>query len=202
LGAAADINARNGNSKTPGAGGTGDGTAKSSTLAGITVSGGSVTLPSFAAANIPTGSASKVLGPRHAPSITVVGSASAGGALNRYRTLKGGKVYTIYIETRVGTAVLEYAEQVADSGSFNADLTAPEPMQSDFPADFHKSRAVVACVIGRDGVLRNLRVLESAAAETTASLISALQKWRFRPVLRGDEAIAVDAILGFDIDTR
>jgi hypothetical protein len=33
-------------------------------------------------------------------------------------------------------------------------------------------------------------------------VIAALQGWRFRPVLRGDQAIAVDAIHGFDIDTR
>jgi outer membrane biosynthesis protein TonB len=75
-------------------------------------------------------------------------------------------------------------------------------MESEIPADVRNSRMVVACVIGPDGVLRNLRVLESEATDMSAKILAALQGWRFRPVLRGDQAIAVDAILGFDIDTR
>lgn len=162
-----------------------------------------MTLPGFGPANVPIStSPSKVLGPRRPPSITIVGSATSGGALNQYGALKGGKVYTIYIETRLGTAVLEFAEQPSSAQHFEADLTAPEPMQSEIPADVRNSRMIVSCVIGSDGVLRNLRVLESAAADMTAKVIAALQGWRFRPVLRGDQAIAVDAILGFDIDTR
>jgi hypothetical protein len=202
-GAGADLNAKNGTSKKSGPGGTGDGGAHSASPSGITISGGSVTLPGFGPANVPIStSPRKVLGPRHPPSITIVGSATSGGALNQYGALKGGKVYTIYIETRLGTAVLEFAEQPSSAQHFEADLTAPEPMQSEIPADVRNSRMIVSCVIGSDGVLRNLRVLESAAADMTAKVIAALQGWRFRPVLRGDQAIAVDAILGFDIDTR
>ena len=162
-----------------------------------------MTLPAFGPPNVPvTSSPGKVLGPRHAPSITVIGSATSGGALKRYGELMGGKVYTIYIQTRLGTAVLEFAEQPSSAQHFEADLTAPEPMESEIPADVRNSRMVVACVIGPDGVLRNLRVLESAATDMSAKILAALQGWRFRPVLRGDQAIAVDAILGFDIDTR
>jgi hypothetical protein len=32
--------------------------------------------------------------------------------------------------------------------------------------------------------------------------MAALSKWKFRPVLRGDQPVEVNAILGFDIDTR
>jgi hypothetical protein len=203
VGAGIDPNAKNGISNKSGPGGTGDGGTHSVTPSGITIAGGSVTLPAFGPANVPvTSSPGKVLGPRHAPSITVVGSASSGGALKRYGELKGGKIYTIYIQTRLGTAVLEFAEQPSSVQHFEADLTAPEPMESEIPADVQNSRVVVACVIGPDGVLRNFRVLESAATDMSAKILTALQGWRFRPVLRGDQAIAVDAILGFDIDTR
>jgi len=202
-GAGADPNAKNGISKKAGPGGTGDGGPNHASPSGITISGGSVTLPGFGPANVPIStSPSKVLGPRHPPSITVVGSERSGGALNAYGALKGGKIYTIYIETRLGTAVLEFAEQPSNAQHFESDLTAPEPMQSEIPADVRNSRMVVSCVIGADGALRNLRVLESAATDMTAKVIAALQGWRFRPVLRGDQAVAVDAILGFDIDTR
>jgi hypothetical protein len=33
-------------------------------------------------------------------------------------------------------------------------------------------------------------------------MLAALSKWRFRPVLRGNDPIEVDAILGFNIDTH
>jgi hypothetical protein len=202
-GPGADANAKNGISNKPGPGGTGDGGTNTAMPSGITIAGGSVTLPAFGPANVPvTSSPGKVLGPRHAPSITVVGSARSGGALSHYGELNGGKIYTIYIQTRLGTAVLEFAEQPSSVQHFEADLTAPEPMESEIPADVRNSRMVVACVIGSDGVLRNLRVLESAATDMSAKILAALQGWRFRPVLRGDQAIAVDAILGFDIDTR
>ncbi|MCU1285259.1 MAG: hypothetical protein JWO13_1609 [Acidobacteriales bacterium] len=202
-GAGADINAKNGTSGKPGPGGTGTGAGEPAVVSGITVTGGGVTLPSFGGSNVPLNtSRSKVLGPRHPPAITVVGSERSGGALNRYGALKGGKVYTIYIQTRLGTAVLEFAERATGAQKFDADLTAPEPMESELPDDVHNSRMVVSCVIGSDGVLRNMKVLESAASDMTRKIISALHDWRFRPVLRGDEAIAVDAILGFDIDTR
>jgi hypothetical protein len=36
----------------------------------------------------------------------------------------------------------------------------------------------------------------------TSKVLAALPSWKFRPVFRGDQAIDVNAILGFDIDTR
>jgi hypothetical protein len=135
------------------------------------------------------------------PAITVVASPSSGGALNRYNNLKGAKVYTIYIQTRMGTAVMEYADSTSTSG-FQADLTAPEPMDFDVPSALAAERMIVSCVIDRAGVMTQLRVLEAANSEKTEQIMSALRQWKFRPVLRGEEPIEVKAILGFGVNTR
>ena len=37
---------------------------------------------------------------------------------------------------------------------------------------------------------------------TVTRVIAMLHEWRFRPVLRGNAAIEVNAIVGFNIDTR
>ena len=56
------------------------------------------------------------------------------------------------------------------------------------------------------GGMRNSIVLAIPASLISSLLGCAngfvLSKWRFRPVLRGNDPISVDAILGFNVDTR
>jgi hypothetical protein len=75
-------------------------------------------------------------------------------------------------------------------------------MRSDLPAGLPKSRLVIACVLDRTGLLRRPQVLEAATAVMTSKVLTALNSWKFRPVLRGNEPIEVNAILGFNIDTN
>ena len=75
-------------------------------------------------------------------------------------------------------------------------------MRSDLPANVKPSRLVIACILDRAGTLRNLHVIESSGSEMTSKVMAALTSWKFRPVFRGDQPIEVNAILGFDIDTR
>jgi hypothetical protein len=137
-----------------------------------------------------------------APSITVVGSSRSGGAFNFYGALKGDKVYTIYIDTSLGTAVMEYADPVSAAHPYAEDLTAPQPMRAELPGNLRPSRLVIACILDHSGVLRNPQVLESGGAEMTSKVLAALSAWKFRPALRGSEPIDVNAVLGFAIDTR
>jgi hypothetical protein len=143
-------------------------------------------------------------GPREArarPAITIIATARSGGALNAYGAFKGSKVYTIYIETRLGMAVLQYAEHSAAARTFEDDLTPPEPLSSDLPPEVKRSRLLISCVMDKSGALRNLRTVETAMPETDR-ILGAIEKWRFRPVLRGDEPVEVDVMLGFAMDTR
>jgi hypothetical protein len=202
-----DTMARGGISPYPGSGGAGNGTTGKPAMPGVSVSGGSsgvVNLPSFGADGggpniIARSSAGK---DQEGPGITVVGSARSGGAFNYYGKLIGDKNYTIYIDTILGTAVMQYADPSSAAHPYAEDLVAPQPMHSDLPANVKPSRLVIACILDRSGTLRNLQVLESGGSEMTTKVLAALTSWKFRPVFRGDQPVEVNAILGFNIDTR
>jgi hypothetical protein len=61
---------------------------------------------------------------------------------------------------------------------------------------------VIACVLERSGAIADVRVIEAAAPEAAAALVRSLRTWKFRPALRGDQAIAVQAIIGFGVTTQ
>ena len=194
--------ASGGASRAPGPGGSGTGGHPSS-VPGVFIQGGNVYVPSFA-----TGAgANAKLPPEHAPgrtpTITIVATARSGGALNIYGLLKGSKVYTVYIETSIGPVVLQYAEQKPGTNAgFNSDLSPPEPFSTSLPVKLARVPVLIACVLGRDGVLHNIRVMKSGSADVAHQIEVALQTWRFRPARNGPRAVDVDAVLGFDIDTR
>ncbi|MGA9896575.1 MAG: hypothetical protein WBQ09_00620 [Terriglobales bacterium] len=206
-GLGADASAHGGISPYPGSGGAGTGGVGKPPLPGVSVHGGNniITLPSFGAdgggsATAP-GRTSAMKG-QEGPDITVVGTSRSGGAFNFYGTLKGDKVYTIYINTALGPAVLEYADPTSVTHPYGEDLTAPHPMRTDLPANLKRSRLIIACVLDRSGLLRNPRVLAPGAHELTIKVLAALPAWKFRPAFRGEQPVEVNAILGFDIDTR
>ena len=191
---------------SPSAGPGGSGSGDPGFMSSITVSGGGTVydIPSFSGTADPNvGSIrSQVLGPRQIPGVTIVASGRSGSTLNQYGVLKGSRVYTIYIETVLGTAVMEYSERDSPTESFQSDLTSPEPLRAELPEGLKKERVLIACIIDRSGTLRNLHLLAPHGTATEQQLLAALQRWRFRPVLRGDASIEADAIIGFDIDTR
>jgi hypothetical protein len=203
-GRGSDLTAHSGISPYPGTGGAGNGTTTKPAMPGVSVSGGSniVTLPSFGSdGSQPTDPGRSTTGKDDRPGITVVASSRSGGAFNFYGTLKGDKVYTIYIDTNLGTAVMEFADP--DSvGHGGEDLTAPRPMRAYVPVNLKRSRLVIACILDRTGILKNAHVLEPSAPEMTAKVMAALPGWKFSPALRGNQPVEVNAILGFDIDTR
>ena len=203
-GQSTELTARNGNSPYPGTGGAGNGAVASPPMPGVSVEGGGsiVTLPSFGSdgsqPDLPShssGSSSEGAG------ITIVATSRSGGAFNFYGVLKGNKVYTIYIDTKLGTAVMQFADPTSVVHPYAQDLVAPQPMRADLPAGLPHSRLVIACVLDRTGMVKNPHVLETGTAVMTAKVLAALNNWKFRPVFRGNEPIEVNAILGFNIDT-
>jgi hypothetical protein len=175
-----------GTSPYPGPGGAGNGTVGKPAMPGVSVSGGSniVTLPSFsgegAGPNI--GGRSSTGKDHTGPGITVVGSARSGGAFNFYGLLKGDKNYTIYIDTVLGTAVMQYADPSSAAHPYAEDLVPPQAVRSDLPAHLKPSRLVIACILDRSGALRNLQVLEPGSGEMNKKVIAALTGWKYRPV--------------------
>jgi hypothetical protein len=203
-GRGSDTTARSGISPYPGTGGAGNGNTAKPTMPGVSVSGGSniVTLPSFGTDGAqPADQGRSTTHKDDRPGITVVASSRSGGAFNFYGTLKGDKVYTIYIDTVLGTAVMEFADPNS-VGHGGEDLTAPRPIRASLPANLKRSRLVIACVLDGSGGLKNAHVLEAGAPEFTSRVMAALPSWKFSPALRGSQPVEVNAILGFDIDTR
>jgi hypothetical protein len=204
-GRGSDPSAHGGISPYPGKGGTGSGNG-APTLPGVSVQGGStqvITLPSFGTdAGASTSGAGRSSTEGHAGSpVTVKGTSSSGGGFRRYGELKGDN-YSIYIETSLGMAVMQFADAASVAHPYSEDLTAPEPIRQDLPEGLRRTHVVFACILDRSGVLKNIRVLEPGAAETTSKILVALPNWKFRPAFHGNEPVEVNAILGFGVDTR
>jgi hypothetical protein len=202
-GTGGDLAAHNSISPYPGEGGAGTGSVSKPPLPGASVHGGSsVTLPSFGAGgNTPSVPGRSSAMNSEGPDITVVGSPSSGGVFDRYRQLKGDRVYSIYINTALGRAVMEYSDPTSADHPYSDDLVPPQPVRANLPANLKLSRLVISCVLDRSGSLKNARVQEGNS-QITNQILTALSSWKFRPAFRGDQPVEVTAFLGFDIDTR
>jgi hypothetical protein len=97
---------------------------------------------------------------------------------------------------------MPFADPKSATQSYPEDLTAPLAIRADLPANLHGSRLVIACTLDRSGMVKTPRVIEGESAELSATILAALPNWKFRPAFRGEQPIEVNAILGFDIDTR
>lgn len=203
-----DFYARNGNSPNLGPGGTGNLSSGNPRAPGVSVSGGktSITLPSFGGPPSPAPSGRSDIARNMGNGITVVASPRAGGALNLYGALKGDRVYTIYINTRIGTAVMQFADPASVGRAYTNDLTAPRILQADVPSELvsgmHHSKILIGCDLDSNGKVKNARLLQSDGSEFATKILMALPVWKFTAATRGTQPVAVEAIIGFGVDTK
>jgi hypothetical protein len=206
-GHAADLNSRGGISPTPGPGGAGSAPTGSPAVPGVDIRGGSsiVTLPSFGSEgssndpNLPGRSSVKA---QQGPAITIVATSRSGGAFDFYGKLAGDN-YTVYVDTAIGTVVMQFAEADPAAAAAHAGaLIGPQGLRTNLPADLPHARIVIKCKLDASGNLRNLQVLEPGPAAMTAKIMAVLPSWKFRPAMRGVQPVEVNAILGFNIDTN
>jgi hypothetical protein len=205
-GRGSDPNARGGISPYPGQGGSGNGSGGSPAVPGVSVEGGTttVTLPSFGTpgGDAPSSGPGRSSVNDHKRSgVTVIATSRSGGVLPYYGLLKGDN-YSIYIETSMGTAVMQYSDPGSAAHPSRIALSEPEPLRKDLPDGLRPTRLIIACTLDRSGEIQNPKVLEPGAAETTSKVLAALRSWKFRPAFRGNDPIEVTAIIGFGIDTR
>jgi hypothetical protein len=205
-GLGSDPSARAGISPHPGEGGSGTGSRGIPAVPGVSVQGGTTTvnLPSFGApgGDAGTGAGRSSLSAHKGSGVTIEATPRSGGVFAYYDVLKGDRNYSIYIETSLGTAVMQYADPASAAHPSSMNLSAPEPMRKELPAGLRSTRVVIACIVDRSGDVKDLKVLEPGAAETTSKILVALHSWKFRPAFRGEEPVEVNAILGFGVDTR
>ncbi|SPF33750.1 hypothetical protein SBA1_120104 [Candidatus Sulfotelmatobacter kueseliae] len=203
-GRGSDPNAHGGISPSPGSGGAGTAPSGTPSVPGVSVSGGSVqvsfdTDPSPSDPGSPRRSSLKQ---RQVLGVDVVSTATSAGAFEPYKNLLHGEKHISYLNTVLGTVVMEYADEASAGRSNPGSLNAPQQIRADLPAGLPHVRMVVACILDASGNLKNLRVLEPGPADMTAKVLAALPSWKFQPALRGDQSVEVTAILGFNIDTN
>jgi TonB family protein len=204
-GRGSELLARGGISPTSGSGGAGTATSGTPAVPGVSVSGGStiVTLPSFGSdpsANDPRTPGRSPTQRRDELNVTVVATATSGGAFEPYKNLLHGQTYTTYLTTSAGTVVMEFADTANTTGT--ANVTAPQGIRTSLPSNLPHARMVVACTLDASGNVRSVRVLEPGPPAMTRSVVLALNSWKFQPAMRGDQPITVSAIIGFGIDTN
>ena len=202
-----DPNSHGGISPAPGPGGAGNAPSGNPPVPGVSVSGGSsiVNLSSFgddpaADPKLPGRSTAKT----HSQTlgVTIVATASSGGAFEPYKNLLRGEKYTTYIDTSLGMVVMEFSEEAAASRPYGGTLTAPEKIRADLPDGLPRTRMVIKCTLDAAGNLKSMRVLEAGPADMTAKVVAALRSWKFQPAMRGPDPVEVTALLGFNIDTN
>ena len=202
-----DAAARGGISPAAGPGGAGNAPSGTPPVHGVDISGGSgiVTIPGFgsdSSANDSQAPGRSAIKQRQTLGVTVVATATSGGAFEPYKNLLRGEKYTTYLETSLGTVVMEFADESTASHSFGGTLAAPTEMRADLPAGLVRARMVLTCTLDASGNLKNVRVLEAGPAGMTAKVVAALRSWKFQPAMRNNQPVEVTAILGFGIDTN
>ena len=202
-----DTTAKNGISPSAGPGGAGSAPSGTPPVRGVDISGGSgiVTIPGFgsdSSASDPQSSARSSAKTRQTLGVTVVATATSGGAFEPYKNLLRGEKYTTYIDTSLGTVVMEFADEGASVHPFGGTLSAPAAIRTDLAAGLSHARIVLTCILDASGNLKNVRVLEAGPAQMTANVVAALRSWKFQPAQRGGQPVEVTAILGFGIDTN
>jgi len=202
-----DANSRGGISPTAGPGGAGSAPSGTPPVRGVDISGGSgiVTLPGFGSdspSSDPQDPGHSTVKPRQTLGVTVVATATSGGAFEPYKNLLRGEKYTTYFDTSLGTVVMEFADETAPGHLFGGTLAAPAAIRTDLATGLPPARMVVTCTLDASGNLRNVRVLEAGPAKMTAKVLAALRSWKFQPAMRGNQPVEVTAILGFGIDTN
>lgn len=203
-----DLYARNGTSPNIGPGGAGNMSSGKPNVPGVSVSGGrnSITLPSFGGPQSATSPGKSEIAKNMGTGITVIASPRAGGALNLYGALKGDRVYTIYITTRLGTAIMQFADPNSVGHESLTALTAPRVLRADVAGENagngHPPRVLISCQLDEQGIVRNAHVLQTESSDFASKMLAALPSWKFTPAFRGSQAVAVNAIVGFGVDTN
>jgi hypothetical protein len=178
------------------AGPSGAGTRRTSAIPGVEIRGGVVSLDSFGAKGAAPNPAARARRP--AP-ITVVATSRSGGGLAAYGTFKDRTVYTVYIDTSAGQAVLQFASRDPLTDP-SISLTPPDPLSTETPRGEDTAGVVFAGVLDESGHLRDVRVVSGAAP--SPRLEEAVRRWVFHPALIGTQPIAVDTLIGIGVGVQ
>jgi hypothetical protein len=190
------------------ASGSGAGTgAGSGDFPGITIQGGEGS----------PGEISGQAGPRSGTSesvqygsydLTIVSNGDSGGGLKDFGIFTGEQVFSVYVNVPGDSGrsdrpwTLEYAQMRGTSDPVG-ELRPPFPRKKEAPqwpaelsARYRGQLMVVYGVIGRNGKLLNMRMMQTPNPELNQALFKALQQWLFSPAHMNGQPVAVEILLG------
>lgn len=170
-------------------------------IPGVTIRGGTITLDSFGPPRgAPNSSRTEAAARQRRPAaITVIASPRAGGGLDAYGVFKSAQVYTIYVETNMGPAVLQFAARGGGAG-YNGSITAPDAINANLPERSSSLGAVIQCVIDSTGHPQEVRLMKGG--QIAEKLVAAIREWRFHPALSAGSPVAIDALIGIGISVH
>jgi hypothetical protein len=146
-------------------------------------------------------------------SLTVTTGPIGGGGLRVYGVLQGGKVYTIYLAMPGKSWILQYcqastqpARRPRQRRGVVARLTyglAPPMVDEryDFerpplPPEKEDEMILLRGFIGEDGSVDGVHVHQGVEPAADQLALAAFRQWRFRPVLRKNEPVKVEFLVG------
>ena len=210
-----------GGSATSGVEGDGVGTGESGNAVGaqgpdgnigITINGGGQSLNGAASGLIYPVPLTPTPGLRR-NGIVVATGPRGGGGLRVYGVLRGGRIYTTYLPMPGNNWILQYCHHNNPSPTettrstrmtvrFGRGLVPPHPEEK---FDFHRPNIpkgkgnemiILRGVIGKDGSVSALQVLQGLNAEIDRAALAAFGRWRFQPALRAGKRVSVEIFLG------
>jgi TonB family protein len=141
------------------------------------------------------------------------GAPAAGGAHQAVRVssapdprMYGRQVYTMALQvpnltSYSGSWLVWFASREPDIGNASVDMRPPLPLHMVSPKYIHSAveervegKVRLWAVIGKDGRVADISLLQHLDARLDSSAEEALGKWQFQPALRNGIAVDVDAV--------
>ena len=146
----------------------------------------------------------------HSPNMVVSSGAWGGGGLRLFGVLHGDKIYTVYFSMPGKSWILQYCTQSAAPHTnpnarvlqihFEPPLTPPAAIAQ---FDFHRptsepanSMIILHGIIGADGSVSKLELLQSRDPVSSAAALAAFARWKFNPAQRSGAPVMVEILVG------
>ncbi|HTV53739.1 MAG TPA: hypothetical protein VMI06_02370 [Terriglobia bacterium] len=140
--------------------------------------------------------------------LTIVSNGDSGGGLKDFGIFTGEQVFSVYVNVPGDPGrsdrpwILEYAQMRGGSDPVG-ELQPPFPRKKEAPqwpvelsTRYRGQLMVIYGVIGRNGKLLNMRMMQTPNPELNQPLFKALQQWLFSPARMNGQPVAVEILLG------
>ena len=82
-------------------------------------------------------------------------------------------------------------------------ITPPQPVETPPAAAAEGTTdtgtVVLLVTVGPDGLVRDVSVAQTAGPALDSAAVAAVMRWKFKPALRGGNAVAVEVLVGIPV---